>query len=288
MKKFIGTGTALVTPFTEEKKVDYRGLEKLVRFNIDNGVDYLVVQGTTGESVTLSKEERIATYEFIVDLVKGKVPLVLGIGGNNTEKLLEELHWFDLSHVDAILSASPSYNKPSQEGIIAHYEAFAKEAPKPVILYNVPGRTGSNMHASTTLYLAKNDNIIAIKEASGNLDQVGQIIKQKPDDFLVISGDDALALPIIALGGAGVISVISNAFPGKFSTMVKLALENNYEEAREIHYQLIDIVYALFAENNPAGIKAALEIKNVCGKDVRLPLVNLSQKVYQSLQELMN
>ena len=288
MKKFMGTGTALVTPFTEEKKVDYKGLEKLVRFNIDNGVDYLVVQGTTGESVTLSKEERIATSEFIVDLVKGKVPLVLGIGGNNTEKLLEELHWFDLSHVDAILSASPAYNKPSQEGIIAHYEVFAKEAPKPLILYNVPGRTGSNMQASTTLHLAKHDNIIAIKEASGNLDQVGQIIKQKPDDFLVISGDDALALPIIALGGAGVISVISNAFPGKFSTMVNLALENNYEEAREIHYELIDIVYALFAENNPAGIKAALEIKNVCGKDVRLPLVNLSQKVYQNLQDLMN
>ncbi len=289
MNNFKGTGVAIVTPFNKDKSVDYNGLKKLLEHLITNNIDYLVVQGTTGESVTLTADEKQDVLDFIIKINNKRLPLVLGIGGNCTSTVVHQLKVTDLSGVDAILSVSPYYNKPTQEGIYQHYKALAAASPKPIILYNVPGRTSSNISALTTLRLAKDfDNIIAVKEASGNLEQCMQIIKNKPKYFMLISGDDALTLPIIACGGSGVISVLANAFPKGFSAMVKNALNGNLEEAKKLHYKYFELIHYLFVEGNPAGVKAALKLLNICNDNVRLPLVNVSEKTFTEIKNIIS
>tara|TARA_R110001592_G_scaffold36893_2_gene123615 strand:- start:7107 stop:7985 length:879 start_codon:yes stop_codon:yes gene_type:complete len=289
MHNFKGTGVAIVTPFKADKIVDYNALEKLVNHLIDNGINYLVVQGTTGESVTLTKQEKAETLAFIIKINNGRLPIVLGIGGNCTQTVVDTLKSTDLTGVDAILSVSPYYNKPTQEGIYQHYKAVSEVSPLPIILYNVPGRTSSNILPATTLRLANDfSNIIAIKEASGNLEQCMTIIQNKPKDFLVISGDDALVLPFMACGGDGVISVIANAFPKGFSNMTKAALNGDFNTAKELHYKHIEIIHYLFVDGNPAGVKAVLKMLNITGDDVRLPLVNISENTLKNLEKLTN
>ncbi len=288
MDKFKGTGVAIVTPFNSDKSVDYNGLEKLVEHLISNGINYLVVQGTTGESVTLSKQEKEETLAFIIKVNNGRLPIVLGIGGNCTNTVVEAFKTTNTDGLDAILSVSPYYNKPTQEGIYQHYKAISEISELPIILYNVPGRTSSNILPETTLRLANDfENIIAVKEASGNLEQCMEIINNKPTDFLVISGDDALVLPVIASGGNGVISVIANAFPKGFSDMVSAALSNDMETARALHYKYFEMIHYLFVEGNPAGVKAALKELNIIDDDVRLPLVNVSEKTKDKIISLM-
>ena len=288
MKKFNGTGVALVTPFIREGEVDYSALEKLVEFQIQNGVNYLVVQGTTGESVTLTDQEKISVLEFVIEINKERLPIVLGIGGNNTSSVIEQINQFSNYKIDGILSVSPYYNKPSQEGIYAHYKALSKASSLPIILYNVPGRTSSNISPDTTLKLANEcENIVAIKEASGNLEQIMQIILHKPDGFLVISGDDALTLPHLAIGGDGVISVVANAFPKRFSTMVSSILKGDLDLAKQKHYELFEIIKYLFADGNPGGIKYVLKLINICEDNMRLPLVNINEKTANKLYELV-
>ena len=288
MNKFKGTGVALVTPFRKEGEVDFNALQKLVEFQIENGVNYLVVQGTTGESVTLTDEEKVSVLEYIIDITKNRVPIVLGVGGNNTSNVVQQIKRFNSFRIDAYLSVSPYYNKPSQAGIIAHYGQIAQASDKPIILYNVPGRTGSNMTAETTLTLANTyANIIAVKEASGNLEQIMEVIKGKPSDFLVISGDDALTLPHIACGGDGVISVVANAFPKRFSSMVDYALKGDLEKAKPLHYELFPIIQQLFADGNPGGIKYVLKLISIGEDHVRLPLVNINDEVAKKLYELV-
>ena len=288
MNKFKGTGVALVTPFRKEGEVDFNALQKLVEFQIENGVNYLVVQGTTGESVTLTDEEKVSVLEYIIDITKNRVPIVLGVGGNNTSNVVQQIKKFNSFRIDAYLSVSPYYNKPSQAGIIAHYGQIAQASDKPIILYNVPGRTGSNMTAETTLTLANTyANIVAVKEASGNLEQIMEVIKGKPSDFLVISGDDALTLPHIACGGDGVISVVANAFPKRFSSMVDYALKGDLEKAKPLHYELFPIIQQLFADGNPGGIKYVLKLISIGEDHVRLPLVNINDEVAKKLYELV-
>jgi 4-hydroxy-tetrahydrodipicolinate synthase len=289
LKKLKGTGVALVTPFHKDGSIDFKGLEKLVEHVIRNGVDYLVPLGTTGESVSLSRDEKTAVQDFIVEVNNGRVPIVLGIGGNNTQEVINCIKKTDFHTIDAILSVSPYYNKPSQRGIYEHYKLIASASPVPVILYNVPGRTGSNMSAETTLSLAHDvKNIVAVKEASGNLDQIMQIIKNKPKDFLVISGDDSLTLPIIALGGDGVISVAANVFPKDYSDLVRHCLKGNFDKARDLQYKLVDIMNLLFVEGNPAGAKAALSILKICSENLRLPLVEISKPTHTKMAALIN
>lgn len=288
--RFRGLGVALVTPFRSNGQIDYAALEKLIDHQIAGGVDYVVSMGTTGESVTLTKAEKKELLAQTIGFVRNRVPVVLGLGGNNTAEVIESLIAFDMDGVDAILSVSPYYNKPTQEGIYQHYKAIAQVALRPIILYNVPGRTGSNMTAETTLRLAKDfKNIIAIKEASANLDQMGRILKHKPKDFMLISGDDALTLPIIAMGGVGVISVVGNALPQEFSTLVNAALKGDLDTARREHLRLIEVIDLLFVEGNPGGIKETLKILGICGNTVRLPLVTVSEatakKLYQALAD---
>ena len=288
MDKFKGTGVALVTPFNKDGAVDYNALEKLVEFQINSGTDYLVVQGTTGESVSLNENEKVAVLEFIIEVNKNQLPIVLGVGGNNTSHVIEQLKKFSKHNIDGILSVSPYYNKPSQEGIYAHYEALAQCTELPIILYNVPGRTSSNISLETTLKLAKNfKNIIGIKEASGNLEQIMEIILNKKESFLVISGDDALTLPHLAVGGDGVISVVANAFPKDFSTMVNAAMAENMNLAREKHFELFEIVQFLFADGNPGGIKYVLKLIGICEDHVRLPLVNINEQTANKLYKLV-
>ena len=288
MKKFNGTGVALVTPFKKEGEVDYSALEKLVEFQIQNGVNYLVVQGTTGESVTLTDQEKISVLEFVIEINKERLPIVLGIGGNNTNLVIEQINQFSNYKIDGILSVSPYYNKPSQEGIYAHYKALSKASSLPIILYNVPGRTSSNISPDTTLKLANEcENIVAIKEASGDLEQIMLIILNKPDGFLVISGDDALTLPHLAIGGDGVISVVANAFPKRFSTMVSSILKGDLDLAKQKHYELFEIIKYLFADGNPGGIKYVLKLINICEDNMRLPLVNINEKTANKLYELV-
>jgi 4-hydroxy-tetrahydrodipicolinate synthase len=289
MNKFKGTGVAIVTPFNADKSVDYNSLEKLVNHLIDGEIEYIVVQGTTGESVTLTKEEKKETLAFIQKVNNRRLPIVLGIGGNCTATVVEALKTTDLTGVDAILSVSPYYNKPTQEGIYQHYKAVAEASPLPIILYNVPGRTSSNVLPETTLRLARDfKNIIAVKEASGNLEQCMTIIQNKPEGFLVISGDDAITLPFIASGGDGVISVIANAFPKGFSDMVRAALIDDMVRARKLHYKYFEMIHYLFVEGNPAGVKAALKELNVIGDAVRLPLVNVSEQTNNKIKELID
>lgn len=287
--KFKGTGVAIVTPFNKDNTIDYKSLGKLVDFIIKGGVEYVVVLGTTGESVTLSKEEKQSVVTHVIENVDKRVPLVLGLGGNNTQEILSSFkRSSDFNHIDAILSVSPYYNKPNQRGIYQHYKAIAEESPVPVILYNVPGRTSSNVTADTTIKLAEEfKNIIAMKEASGNLEQCMKIIKYKPKDFLLISGDDMLTLPLIASGADGVISVVANAFPKDFSEMTRQMLAGNVKEAQKLHYKLTDIIEQLFADGNPAGIKAVLEQMKICQANVRLPLVRVNKATQNALTELI-
>ena len=277
MNKFYGTGVAVITPFQEDGQVDYDGLKNLINYLIDGGVEYLVMLGTTGENVTLSSEEKKKIWAFTAEVNQGRVALVAGIGGNNTLKIIEQLKAFDTTGYDAILSVSPSYNKPTQEGIYQHFKAIAENAPLPVLLYNVPGRTGSNMSADTTIRLAKDfKNLIGIKEASGNFEQFNQIMRDKPEGFLLISGDDPVSLPMIALGGVGVISVIGNALPRQLSDMIRTALSGDFKGALKAHYSLIEFTRLMFAEGNPAGVKTALKELGICGDTLRLPLVPVS------------
>jgi 4-hydroxy-tetrahydrodipicolinate synthase len=276
-EKLKGTGVALVTPFDNKGNVDYKGLEKLIDHCIDGGIEYLVSLGTTGESVTLTKEEKHEVLTHTIAYIKGRVPLVAGFGGNDTRGVIYDIEHFDFKGVDAILSVSPSYNKPTQAGIIAHYKAIAAIAPRPVILYNVPGRTSSNMTAETTIILAKEKNIIGIKEASGNFGQCMQIVMNTPKEFLKISGDDNITLPLLALGFDGVISVSGQGFPKQFSQMVRDGLKGDFDAARKLHYPLVDVTDMLFAEGNPGGIKHVLKMKSICESYMRLPLVDISE-----------
>jgi 4-hydroxy-tetrahydrodipicolinate synthase len=283
-----GTGVALVTPFKDNMEIDYPALERVIDFVINNGVEYVITLGTTGETPTLSKEEKIELILFTYEKVADRVPVVVGIGGNNTLSLIKDLETFPLQKAAAILSASPYYNKPSQEGIYQHYKALAEVSPKPIILYNVPGRTGRNMTADTTLRLAKDfENIIGIKEASGDMAQSMQILKDKPDDFLVVSGDDNLAMPQIACGMDGVISVAANCLPKQFSEMVRLSLKGNFAAAKQLNDQMLEAYDLLFAENNPAGVKAFMTELNLLENYVRLPVVPLSDGLYESVKKYL-
>lgn len=289
MQQFVGMGVALVTPFNDDQSVDFDGLVRLVNFNIENGTNYLVINGTTGESATITPEEKNQIIETIVKTNNGRVPLVLGIGGNNTQTVVNELKTRDLSQIDGILSVAPYYSKPTQEGFYQHYKAVAQATDKPIILYNVPGRTAKNMEPATTLRLARDfENIVAVKEAGNIQQQYYALIKDKPEDFLIISGDDDLALGVTLAGGSGVISVIGQAYPKEFSSMIQLGLTGNASEAYEIHYQLMDIISLIFAENNPAGIKAVLHSLGICSTNVRLPLVPASEELQVQIDKFVS
>lgn len=284
--KFNGTGVALVTPF-KNHDVDYPALKKMINFVIEGGVDYIVSLGTTGEAITLSSEECRQVFDFTIKETDGRVPLVAGLFGHNyTEKLANSIKNYNFDGFDALMSSSPAYSKPPQEGIFQHYMRIAEASPVPVIIYNVPGRTSSNVHPETTLRLAEaSKKFVAVKEASGDLVQASKIIKYCPEHFAVLSGDDPLALPLIACGGSGVISVIANLFPNRFSTMIRAALEGNFQLAQQIHLELLDIHPLLYVEGNPIGIKAALEIIGKCSREVRIPLVPLTEATYSQLKK---
>lgn len=283
-----GTGVALVTPFKDNMEIDFPALERVIDFVINNGVEYVITLGTTGETPTLSKDEKAELILFTYEKVADRVPVVVGIGGNNTLSLIKDLETFPLQKAAAVLSASPYYNKPSQEGIYQHYKALAEVSPKPIILYNVPGRTGRNMTAATTLRLANDfENIIGIKEASGDMAQSMQILKDKPADFLVVSGDDNLAMPQIACGMDGVISVAANCLPKQFSEMVRLSLKGNFAAAKTLNDQMLEAYDLLFAENNPAGVKAFMTELNLLENHLRLPVVPLSEGLHVAVKNYL-
>jgi 4-hydroxy-tetrahydrodipicolinate synthase len=286
MKELIGTGTALITPFNNDHSIDFDALSRIIEQQIAGGTNYFVMLGTTGESATLSNEEKSAVVSHIKKANAGRLPLVLGVGGNNTSDVVEQLKSLDTDGLTAILSVSPYYNKPNQQGIIYHYNEVANASTLPIILYNVPGRTGSNMTASTQLELAKHPNIVATKEASGNMEQVMSILKDKPADFLVISGDDALTFPILACGGSGVISVINHIFPRTFSGMVKSAIQGDFIAAKAAHERVLESSIAIFADGSPGGIKTMLNEKQLCGTAVRPPLWQVNAQVDQNLRKL--
>ena len=283
-----GMGVALITPFKDDESIDFDALSKLIEYQIQNGIDYLVVLGTTAETPTLTEQEKNEVLSFVIERVKERVPIVLGLGGNNTRGIVERLKTESFQGVDAILSVVPYYNKPSQEGIYQHYKAIASATKLPVILYNVPGRTGVNMTAETTLRLAREfDNIVAIKEASGNITQMDDIIKNKPKDFMVISGDDGITFPLITLGAVGVISVIGNAFPREFSRMVRLALEGDYANALLIHHKFTELFELLFVDGNPAGVKSILRSMGYIRNRLRLPLVPTRITTYEKIRVVL-
>lgn len=283
-----GMGVALVTPFKSDKSIDFDALARLLEYQIKNGIDYLVVLGTTAETPTLTPDERRQIREFVADRVAGRLPLVLGVGGNSTDMVVNELKTTDLSKFSAILSVVPYYNKPSQEGIYQHYRAIVEASPLPVILYNVPGRTGVNMTAETTLRLSNEfPNIVGVKEASGNITQMDDIIKRKRDDFMVISGDDGITFPLITLGAVGVISVIGNAFPKEFSRMVRLALEGDYDRARAIHHKFTEMFSLLFVDGNPAGVKCLLNSMGLIENELRLPLVPTRLATHDAIRAIL-
>jgi len=286
MNKFRGTGVAIVTPFKNDSSIDFKSLGRMVEHLINNNIDYLVVLGTTGESVTQSKDEKRAVIDHVTEINNGKVPVVVGIGGNCTWEIVDNITKNQFDGIDGILSVAPYYNKPSQKGLYNHFKTIAGASPVPVIIYNVPGRTSINIEADTTIRLA-NDvrNIVAVKEASGNIDQIMQIIKNTPPDFQIISGDDAITLPVISIGGSGVISVLANAYPGEWSDMVNYAMNNNFQSAREIHYKFIDMINLLFADGNPAGIKAVLSNLGLVQNQLRLPLTPVSRQVYNQIRQ---
>ena len=286
MNKFVGTGVALITPFKSDLSVDYDALTRLVEYNISNGIEYLVISGTTGESVTVNNAEKKSITEHIIKVNNGRLPLVLGIGGNNTMAVIDEINTTDLSKIDALLSVAPYYSKPTQEGLYEHFKAVSEVSPVPIIVYNVPGRTSKNMEPSTTIRLANDfDNIIAVKEAGNNMAQYYDLLKHKPADFHVISGDDDLALGVAIAGGSGVISVIGQALPSEFSEMIRLGLKGNSKDAFKIHYDLMAITKLIFSENNPAGIKAVLSALDISDSFVRLPLVEATSVLKIAIQE---
>jgi len=288
MQSLIGTGVALVTPFKKDFSVDTEALTRIVNFQIDNGIDYLVVLGTTAENATLSQEEKELVITTVINANNGRLPLVLGVGGNNTYKVVEELKTRDFSNFVAVLSVSPYYNKPTQEGIYQHFKAVAEASPIPVILYNVPGRTASNMLPSTVLRLANDfKNVVAIKEAAGDIVQAMKLIKEKPEGFLVISGDDMVTLPMVLAGGSGVISVIGEGFPRQFSDMVRLGLERKVDEAYKLHYLLAEAIDMIFEQGNPTGIKEVFKTLGLSENTVRLPLVNVNQDLADRLNKFV-
>lgn len=278
---------AMVTPFSSNYQIDYPALDKLIEFLIGNGVNYLVVQGTTAETATLSDSEKRQLADYVVKKVNGRVPIVLGIGGNDTHKVIESYAKFDLTGIDAILSVTPYYNKPTQKGLYLHFKTIAQNTHLPIIVYNVPGRTGVNMTAETTLKLAHEfqGKIVAVKEASGNLTQMGYILRDRPSNFLVLSGDDGLTLPQISIGADGVISVLGNCAPAKFSRMVNLALQGNFTDAAKLHLGLIELIDLLFVEGNPGGVKAALNALGLIENVLRLPLAPVSDSTYDKIKK---
>lgn len=285
---FTGTGVAIITPFFNDGTVDYDAMRRIANHCIDGGVDYIVALGSTGEAATLNANEKREVVRCIVDAVAGRVPIVTGIGGYNTAEVVENIKHADFKGISGLLSVTPYYNRPSHAGLIAHFKAVASASPVPVILYNVPSRTGINMTAETTLTLAhKVDNIVAVKESSGALSQVMKIVKERPDNFSVVSGDDAIALPLMAVGGHGVISVAANAFPREVTTIIRNSQDDNYVEAQAAHYSLLDFFDALFIDGNPSGIKAALNILGFSQNVLRLPLVPVSEKTYSKLKEII-
>ena len=287
MKSLIGTGVALVTPFNKDFSVDVAALKKIVNFQIDNGISYLVVLGTTAENATLSQEEKELVIQTVIEANNNRLPLVLGVGGNNTFEVVEELKIRDFSKFTAILSVSPYYNKPTQEGIYQHFKAISEASPIPIILYNVPGRTASNMLPATVIRLANDfNNIIAIKEAAGDIVQAMKIIEHKPNDFLVISGDDMIALPMVLAGGSGVISVIGQGFPKEFSSLIQFGLERKVDQAYELQYQLAESIDLIFEQGNPGGIKEVLKSLGLSSNVVRLPLVNVSEDLAKRLDTI--
>jgi len=289
MKTLIGTGVALITPFKNDDSVDVESLKKIVRYNIDSGVEYLVVLGTTAETATLSKDEKEIVIQTIIEENAQKVPLVLGVGGNNTQEIINELSTRDLSSFSAILSVSPYYNKPTQEGIYQHFKKISENSSIPVLLYNVPARTSSNILPETVLRLANDcKNIIGIKEAAGDLVQAMKIIQNKPKDFLVISGDDMIALPMILAGGNGVISVIGEGFPKEFSEMVRLGLQGKTKEAYQIHYKLSNAIDMIFEQGNPAGIKEVFKHLGLSTNTIRLPLVNVNKDLSERIKTFIS
>lgn len=289
MKELLGTGVALVTPFNEDKSIDFKGLERLVHFQIENGVNYLVVLGTTGEPATLTIEEKEQVKNTIIKANNGRLPLVIGIGGNNTMNVINEIKTSDLSAFCAILSVSPYYNKPTQEGIYQHFKAISEASPLPIIVYNVPGRTGRNFEPKTVLRLANDfKNIVAVKEAAGDIVQAMRIIQQKPKDFMVISGDDMIALPMVLAGGSGVISVIGQGLPKDFSEMIQHGLDGNVDKANALHYKVMDSIDYIFEECNPSGIKTLLNKINICLAHVRLPLVATSYDLQQKINNFVD
>jgi 4-hydroxy-tetrahydrodipicolinate synthase len=286
LTKLRGTGVAIITPFTRSGAIDFPALERLIEHIISGKAEYIVLLGSTGESATVPKLEKKALIEQTVRIINQRIPLVVGVGGNNTSDVVLSIHGTLFRGVDAILSVCPYYNKPQQEGMYRHFKTIAEASPVPVILYTVPGRTGSNINAETTLRLAGDvKNIIGIKEASANFDQIFKVLKDRPKGFLVISGDDALTLPLLAAGADGVISVVANAYPAEFSQMVRLGLKGDFARARKIHFRFIELIHALFADGSPAGIKAALEIKKISGNFLRLPLVPVNNEVYQRIKK---
>lgn len=288
MKKLRGTGVAIVTPFKNDQSIDFSALGRVINHIIDGGVNYIVALGTTGESVTLTKEEKHAVISYVVDTVDKRIPVVVGIGGNNTQEIIDFARTTDLTGVDAVLSVAPYYNKPNQRGLFRHFKTFANTCPLPVILYNVPGRTGSNISSDTCIELAREcENIVAVKEASGDLAQIMRILRGKPENFSVISGDDMLTIPIIAAGGVGVISVLANAYPAQMTEIVSNSLKNNFKSAREVHLKFLEIIELLFADGNPAGVKAMLSEMKICQNTLRLPLVPVGKPVMERIQKAM-
>ena len=288
MEKIKGTGVALITPFNDDFSIDYLALEKLINYQINGGVDYLVLLGTTGESAVLSKEEKQEIIAFCIKINNGILPIVLGLGGNNTLDLVEQIKRTNFTGIDAVLSVSPCYNKPTQEGIYQHYKMIAKICPLPIILYNVPGRTASNIEAETTLRLANEfKNIVAVKEASGDMDQIMKIIKNKASDFVVLSGDDGLTLPMIYMGAEGVISVIGQSHPKCFSDMVSFGMSGYNNNANKLHYKLYDFYGPFYDEGNPTGVKACLELLGICKSFVRPPLIEASDTIKKEIKSLL-
>ena len=286
MNRIFGTGVALITPFNEDGSIDYLSFEKLLSKVIKGGVDFLVVLGTTGEATSISKKEKIELINYVVKFNNNKLPLVLGLGGNNTNKLIEEINETNLSDFDALLSVTPYYNKPSQEGLYQHYARISQASPIPIILYNVPSRTGVNMSSELTLRLANDfENIISIKEASGDMNQIKNILENKPNNFEVLSGDDGLTLEIIKNGGVGVISVIGQTNPNEFSSLVSLALKEEFNEAQIIHDKLYALYHYLYSEGNPSGVKALLSLQGICKNFLRLPLSPISDQLFDDLKE---
>lgn len=288
MKRFRGTGVAVITPFKNDSSIDFTAFGRVINHVIKGGVNYIVAMGTTGEASTLTSDEKHALVCYVKEAIDNRVPLVVGIGGNNTQEVVNSIRELDMEGVDAILSVAPYYNKPGQRGLFQHFKTIASCSPVPVIIYNVPGRTSCNISSDTCLELANEcENIIGIKEASGDLSQIMRIKKGKPENFHVISGDDALTIPIIAAGGSGVISVLANAYPSECSELVNHALRNNFKSSREIHFRFMEAIELLFADGNPSGIKAFMSLMNLCQNNLRLPLVPVSKNVFTRIQKFI-